>query len=304
MDDPVISVVIPSRDRPRILEATLRSVLAQTHSNWEAIVVDDGSVEPLEPSLSADPRVRVIRHERSLGVAAARNRGVAEAGGAWIAFLDDDDLWAPTKLERQLEIAQSTEAAFAYTGVVLFEDATSEIVRREPAPAAERLGDLLRFTSTIPAGASNVLVRAEVLRRVGCFDSCFTHFADWDLWIRLAAQHRGAAVSDFLVAYRLHGTSMHRTSGGVLRELRVLDRKHHGGDFNPRPRFHMYLWVAEGHRAAHRRTMAIATRGLGAMRCGLPREIVRAPKAVLAPRRPSGDGVDSIPWLAEALGAR
>src|SRR5688500_342442 len=98
-DSPEVTVVIPTRDRWNLLERrALRSVLAQEDVRLEVVVVDDGSSEPAPPSIERDERVRVVRHETSRGVPAARNTGIGEATAAWTAFLDDDDLWAPRKL--------------------------------------------------------------------------------------------------------------------------------------------------------------------------------------------------------------
>ncbi len=100
-----VSVIIPTRNRRQLLELTLRSVLWQRDVDFEVIVVDDGCTDDTPQMLRdlRDPRIRTVRHERSQGVSAARNHGIAEARGEWVAFLDDDDLWAPDKLTQQLD---------------------------------------------------------------------------------------------------------------------------------------------------------------------------------------------------------
>src|SRR4051794_21640954 len=106
---PLVSVVVPTHNRASLLARTVRSIARQHLSELEIIVVDDGSRDATAvAACSADARVRVIRHAHALGVSAARNRGVAEARGQWIAFCDDDDLWAPDKLE--LQIAEADRA--------------------------------------------------------------------------------------------------------------------------------------------------------------------------------------------------
>src|SRR5262252_3157848 len=104
----LVSVVIPSRNRPGIIGRAVRSALAQTFSLIEVIVVIDGPDRQTEQALAQieDPRVRVVALNEPVGAQEARNTGVREARGPWIAFLDDDDEWLPTKLERQLEVAR------------------------------------------------------------------------------------------------------------------------------------------------------------------------------------------------------
>ena len=117
---PEVSVVIPTRDRSRLLALTLRSVRWQRGVDLEVLVVDDGSTDDTAEVVAAiaDPRIRLVRQPVAQGVSAARNRGIAEAGGTWVAFLDDDDLWAPDKLVRQLQAAHQTGRAWVYTGEV------------------------------------------------------------------------------------------------------------------------------------------------------------------------------------------
>ena len=107
---PEVSVVIPTRDRSRLLGLTLHSVLWQRGVVVVVVVVDDGSTDDTAQTVAglADPRVRLVRHDTAQGVSAARNRGITEAHGRWVAFLDDDDLWAPDKLACQLQAARGT----------------------------------------------------------------------------------------------------------------------------------------------------------------------------------------------------
>ena len=98
---PKASVIIPAFNRAELLRETLDSVLAQTFTDWECVVVDDGSSEDLSFAGTLDPRIRLIRQPNQ-GVSVARNRGIAHSTGGLIAFLDSDDLWLPAKLEKQV----------------------------------------------------------------------------------------------------------------------------------------------------------------------------------------------------------
>ena len=118
-----VSVVIPTRNRSALLATTLRSVLRQQQVDLEVIVVDEASTDDTPAVLAAigDTALRVIRHDAPRWLAAARNSGAAEAQGEWLAFLDDDDLWAPDKLVRQIQAAEEANRDWVYAGSVNFE---------------------------------------------------------------------------------------------------------------------------------------------------------------------------------------
>jgi glycosyltransferase involved in cell wall biosynthesis len=223
-----VTVVIPTQGRWPLLQRTLAGALRQQGVDLELVIVDDGSSDETAERLAelGDRRIRPIRHEVSRHVAAARNAGIAAATGEWIAFLDDDDLWAPNKLRAQLGAAAAQKADFAWcAGLVV--DAQCSILETWPARDPDEILELLLRGNWIPAGASNVVARAEVVRELGGFDEKLRHFADWDLWIRLAAAGRGAACPEALVAYVRHPQSMILTDPrGVVRELRELAAKH------------------------------------------------------------------------------
>lgn len=110
---PAVSVIIPTLNRPALLLAAVRSVLAQTFPSLEVIVVVDGPDTATAAALASleDPRLRVMVHAENQGAAASRSHGLAVANGDWVAYLDDDDVWMPTKLEQQLAIATNPPTA-------------------------------------------------------------------------------------------------------------------------------------------------------------------------------------------------
>jgi len=295
---PEVSVVVPTRDRWSLLGVTLTAALAQRGMSLEVVVIDDGSSTP-PPRIPAleDSRVRLIRNAGPRGVAHARNLGIAEARGKWIAFLDDDDLWAPDKLLRQINAAEAGGASFAYAAVALV---TGDLgrVRLAAAPDSERLGQMLRAYNAIPAGASNVVADASLVRELGGFDPTFSHLADWDLWIRLAERGDGAACADTLVGYRLHRDSMRSTAGGVLTELALLDRKHGRSGPPPAGRIWIYRWLAEGQLLSGKRLAAAGTSLRGAVRCRSLPDLYRAARVLLGDGSKLGgsaDGSDAYP---------
>jgi glycosyltransferase involved in cell wall biosynthesis len=261
MSAPEVSVVIPTRNRWRLLSGrALPSALGQEDVELEVIVVDDGSTDGTPDRLRGlkDPRLRVIRNDRPGRVARARNAGLDAARGEWSAFLDDDDLWAPTKLRAQLDAVTATGADFAYSAVVTVDEAGAPMYVT-PAPPAETLPREVVARSAIPAGPSNVLVRTTLARDVGGFDDRFVNLEDWDLWIRLAWAGRGVAVPETLVAYLEHpeGKSLTPPSEAFA-ELAELERKHralcleHGAQIDRVGFAHYVAWLQlrRGRRAA------------------------------------------------------
>jgi len=223
-----VSVIIPTRNRSKLLELSLRSVLWQRNVDFETIVVDDGSTDDTARVLrSLGDGIRVVRHERSQGVSAARNRGIAEARGEWVAFLDDDDLWAPDKLELQLQALRRGDRRWAYAGAVEI-TMDNRILAGRPPASPERVADELMIRNIVPAGASNVIVWKAWLSMPTAFDGSLYHSADWDLWIRLARRGPPACVSKPLVAYRFHPGSASLDLEGMFSEADEIERRYGG----------------------------------------------------------------------------
>jgi glycosyltransferase involved in cell wall biosynthesis len=247
-----VSVVIPTRNRWNLLsKRALRSALAQEGVEHEVIVVDDGSTDGTPARLAevGDARLRVVQQGSSGGVARARNAGIEVARGEWIAFLDDDDSWAPHKLRTQLDAVRAAGADFGYAGVVSI-DAEGNVLYAYPVPEPGRLRYDMLAGCAIPAGPSNVLVRAELIRSVGGFDEQLAHLADWECWIRLAWSGTAAASDEILVAYLEHFTGMSLTlPGECFAELDYLDDKHralraqHGVDIDRVAFAHYVAWL-------------------------------------------------------------
>ena len=215
-----VSVIIPTRNRRQLLELTLRSVLWQRDVDFEVIVVDDGCTDDTPQMLRdrRDPRIRMVRHERSQGVSAARNHGIAEARGEWVAFLDDDDLWAPDKLAHQLDALGRCGCRWAYAGAVDITVDNRVIAGRSPTPP-EQVVKELPARNMLPAGSSNVIVAKAWLPMPTVFDGSLFHSADWDLWIRLARQGPPACVPEPLVGYRFHPGSTSLDLAGMYFEV-------------------------------------------------------------------------------------
>jgi glycosyltransferase involved in cell wall biosynthesis len=202
-----ISVVIPTYNGSRFIAETLESVLAQTLQPDEVLVIDDGSTDDTAAiAESFAPRVRVFRRSNQRQ-AAARNFGAQQATSEWIAFIDDDDLWEPNKLERQMEeLARHPEADLCYTGRVLLDQKgdTATLGRVVYAPPAKDIRKAL--FSGVTFLPSSILIRRSTLLAVNGFDPNICHASeDYDMWLRLLhAGAKFAACRDPLLQYRRH----------------------------------------------------------------------------------------------------
>jgi glycosyltransferase involved in cell wall biosynthesis len=224
---PAIAVVVPTRDRRRLLLRTLGTVRAQRGIDLEVIVVDDGSADGSGEAVLdlGDPRISVVRHAHAGGVSAARNAGLAEVRAPWVAFLDDDDLWAPDKLASQLAVAaDAPHVGWVCAGAVTVNRALRVVSGTMP-PDAEVVAQLPAFNS-IPGGGSGTIARTDLVREVGGFDLALGNLADWDLWIRLAAEAPLGAVHRPLTGYLRHPASLSHDLTDVREEFEHTRRKH------------------------------------------------------------------------------
>jgi glycosyltransferase involved in cell wall biosynthesis len=247
-----VSVIVPTRNRSALLATTLRTVLRQQDVQLEVIVVDEASTDDTPAVLRAfaDARVRIIRHEMPKGVSSARNHGAAEARGDWLAFLDDDDLWAPDKLVRQLQAAQELGREWAYAGAVVIGN-RGQIIRGQPPLRPDKLVTALPRYNAIPGGGSNVVVRRTTWLRTGPFDTRLRNTEDWEMWIRLAKHGPPACVYSPLVARRLHASNSTLDIAEIVRGTKLIETLHHTtADWG-----RLHRWLAHSClRAGQRRT--------------------------------------------------
>jgi glycosyltransferase involved in cell wall biosynthesis len=222
-----VSAVVPTRNRSRLLPITLRSVLGQADVRFEIVVVDDASTDDTRNVVAAlgDPRVRLISNATPIGPSAARNRGAEEARGEWLAFVDDDDLWAPTKLTRQVGVATEDGYAWVYAGAVNVDDRL-RIIHCAPAPDPAEVVAALPRSNPIAAGASNVLIHRDAFEAVGGFNQHLRACEDWDLWLRLARIESPGRVPNPLVAYRMHAGNAILDVAAYAEGLKAFERLH------------------------------------------------------------------------------
>lgn len=284
---PDVTVVIPTRDRAPMLRQALRSALAQD-VDLEVVVVDEASSDGTSAMLAAwgDPRIRVVHHERPLGVAAARNAGIEQARAETIAFLDDDDLWFRGKLRSQLDAMATAGADWAYAGAIIF----SEGPRLEAViapPTSTTTVTRVPYVNTVPAGSSNVLVTRRALAAAGKLAPELPSSQDWDLWIRLSRVGAPAVVDDLLIAYRRHGENMSRTLEQTLSSAAEIDRRYRSlRNGEPIDWADMLHWTSSDALRAGDRRLALRI-SLRAMRQRHPKSFKRLLQSLSpVPRRP------------------
>jgi glycosyltransferase involved in cell wall biosynthesis len=202
---PLVSVILPTRDRLELLRRAVESVRAQTEGQFELIVVDDASSDDtpafLQQLAVADPRVRIVRNTLPLGGGGARNAGIKLSRAQWVAFIDDDDEWLPHKLERQLQTLRSNGAVVACSCGYLVRS-TSGASKIIAVRADTTVQDLL--TNNWLGGASTCVCSSEALRNIGGFDPRLRAGQDLDLWVRLRQQGAVAVCTETLVIHRAH----------------------------------------------------------------------------------------------------
>ena len=223
-----MSVVIPAFQSETRIGRTLARLKQQTFTDFEVVVVNDGSTDGtahvIEQAMAGDARIRAVE-QSNRGLARSRNRGVEESRGELIAFLDDDDLWHPEKLARQIaRIDDGTDAAVVtcYSALV---DIDGNLLGWRFGGCTE--GNVYRemLEWDMVSGGSVALVCRGAIESCGGFDEALSEREDWDLWIRMARRYSFACVPRTLVGYTRRHASMSRSYDGMLtRGRRVLEK--------------------------------------------------------------------------------
>jgi glycosyltransferase involved in cell wall biosynthesis len=220
-----VSVIIPTYNRRHLLGRAIESVLKQSHRDLRLIVVDDASTDGTPAFLQGlrDPRVEVVRHERNLGAAAARNTGIRRADSEFVAFLDSDDEWLERKLERQLE---AFEAADPELGVVFTR--FQKIGWRYEPHVARWDGDIRDriLIQNCVGTASTAMLRSACFQDGLEVDTDLVASEDWDLWIRLSERWRFRYLPQTLVHYHPQPVSLTADRGRALLAYDQLFARH------------------------------------------------------------------------------
>ena len=265
---PLVSVVIPTHNRAKMLEAAIRSALGQTLTDHEIVVSDDASDDETPRVVRAvkDPRVIYLRGEDRRGGAAARNAAIRNSRGAYIAFLDDDDEWFPEKLERQMEVFRASREApgLVYSSYIVEDRESGRLLGKK---IAEKRGDVSReiLVNNVVGGTSCVVVKRHAIEEAGLFDEALPSFQDYDLWIRMSRLVPFDFVGDPLLKYFVHEKKIWRDLGALDRGIERMLEKHGRSGALRRNLGRQSLWVGvrhcqQGETARGRRSMVRALR--------------------------------------------
>jgi glycosyltransferase involved in cell wall biosynthesis len=221
----LISVIIPAYNCEKTILETINSVLQQTYSNFELIIINDGSQDSTLEIVNKiqDSRLRVFSFDNA-GGNVSRNRGLHLAQGEFISFLDADDIWTSDKLHSQLEaLEKNTNAHVAYSWTDYIDESGNFLLSGARITASGDVYEKLLINNFLENG-SNPLIRKDALMQLGGFDEALQAAQDWDMWLRLAAKYSFIAVPFVQILYRVSSNSL---SSNLKRQekycLQVLD---------------------------------------------------------------------------------
>jgi glycosyltransferase involved in cell wall biosynthesis len=224
---PKVTVIIPAYNAMKYLPETLESVQKQTLTDFEALIINDGSSDGIVEWATqiTDPRVRLISQENQ-GTAAARNHGIVESKGEYIAFLDADDIWEPTKLEKQAQCLDNNPLVGLVDTWTAFIDENSKptgLVMRNDTEGDVYKKVVESCDSPVCCGSSP-MIRRSCFDTLGLFDRD-SYIEDVDMWIRIATRYHYGVVKEPLVKYRMHPNNKSKDCQSMLRGFRQLIEK-------------------------------------------------------------------------------
>ncbi len=221
----VTAIITTHKRSVEIVERALQSVLQQTYSNIEVLVVDDSPNDFIHrddvKNMVEGYNVKYIQHDKCMGACAARNTGLRVANGEFVAFLDDDDEWKPTKIEKQLDGFTKDCIALVYCGSEKKNDSTGEITCQKLICKSGKVFDDLIKENFI-GSTSFPLMRKHALLEIGGFDVMMQSMQDGDVWLRIAQLYEVAFIDEPLVTYHVHDGE--RISTNFERRINGLER--------------------------------------------------------------------------------
>jgi len=224
---PKVSVIIPAYNAMVHLPETIATVLEQTYTDFEVVVVNDGSTDKIEEWIVqiSDPRIKLVS-QANLGLAGARNTGISESQGEYLAFLDADDLWESTKLAKQVQILDNhPEVGLVYTWVAYIDEQGNSTGRVVNNQQQGEIWQELTQRNLVECG-SVAMVRRQCFEQCGLFDSNLGSFVeDWDMWLRIAKSYPFQVVKEPLVYYRQVTNSASRNWEAMAKSYQLVIEK-------------------------------------------------------------------------------
>ncbi|WP_404787654.1 glycosyltransferase family 2 protein [Altericista sp. CCNU0014] len=236
---PVVSIIIPAYNAMKYLPETVETVLQQTFQDYDVIIVNDGSTDDVETWVANlnHPKIKLIS-QANQGLSGARNTGIQNAQGDYIALLDADDLWHPTKLEKQVQLLDRfANAGLVYTWTALMDESGRPTGRFFSAEDEGKVWKKLIEFNVVGCG-SVPLIRRSCFDTVGLFDRNLRSFVeDWDLWLRMAPHFEFKVVKEPLVYYRQLPSSASRNWEAMAQSYQIVIEK----NFSTAPDSMQYL---------------------------------------------------------------
>lgn len=240
----LVSVIMPTYNAERLIAASIQSALNQSYKSWELIIIDDCSTDRTADIIKgfSDTRIHYYKCDKNLGVAQARNLGISRANGEWIAFLDSDDIWEPTKLEKQIGfIEKNDRAKLVFTASSFINENGDRLDYILPAPEIVTAKELLKQNVL---SCSSVLIAKEYILKIP-FPSSKTLHEDYVAWLKILDEIDVAyGINEPLLIYRMSPNSK---SGNKLKAANMQWNAYKEYGLNPLERiYYTFFYVSNG----------------------------------------------------------
>ena len=202
----LVSIIMPSYNTAKFIDETIESVLKQTYTNWELIIVDDCSTDSTDEVVKkylSDSRIKYLKNEKNSGAALSRNKALREAKGKWIAFLDSDDLWEPDKLSKQIAFMKNNNAHFSYTNYIEIDEESSPIGKKVTGPKRITKRGMYNYCWM---GCLTVMYDAEFVGLIQIEDIKKNN--DYAMWLKLCKKTPCYLLDETLARYRKRSGSI------------------------------------------------------------------------------------------------
>lgn len=230
---PKISIITPTYNSSKFIERTIKSVLNQTYTDWEYLIIDDistdNTVELVNDFIKKDSRIKLLKTSKnSGGPATPKNIGIENAVGEYVAFLDHDDEWLPEKLEKQLKVFEelkNEKLGLVSCFINIVDNKTGKITsRHRNFYKKNALNMLLQFNFLLTS--SCIMTKLSILKEVGLFDANFKVSDDWDMWLKiLQAGYKIDCVTKYLINHFRHKDNLSSNRQVELEEFKLLSKK-------------------------------------------------------------------------------